>query len=89
MRREQDKRKVVLFFTWPPEFKLYTPQKLEQAREATKGKVQAMLEDHAEHVSFGDCKDNQGHLLPKILVFIRHSEASSMAELAPALRRVR
>ena len=89
VRREQDKRKVVLFLTWPPEFKLYTPKKLEQAREATKGKVQAMLEDHAEHVSFGDCKDNQGHLLPKILIFVRHSEASSMAKLASALPQMR
>ena len=89
MRKEEDKRKVVLYVTWPSEFKTYPKQKLEQAREATKGKVQTLLADHAEHVSFGDCKDNQGHLLPKILVFIRHSEASSMEELAPALRRVR
>ena len=89
VRKEEDKRKVVLFITWPSEFKLYAKQKLKQAREATKGKVQALLADHAEHVAFGDCKDDQGHLLPKILVFIRHSEASSMAELAPALRRVR
>ena len=89
VRKEQDKRKVVMYLTWPPEFKLYPPEKLEQAREATKGKVQAMLEDHAEHVSFGDCKDNQGHLLPKILIFVRHSEASSMAKLASALPQMR
>ena len=89
VRREQDTRKIVMFLTWPPELKLYLPAKLGQVKEATKVKVQAMLKNHAEHVGFGECKDDHGNLMPKLLIFIRHNEASSMAELAAALPQMR
>ena len=89
MRREQDTRKIVMFLTWPPELKLYLPAKLRQVKEATKARVQAMLKNHAEHVGFGECKDDHGNLMPKLLIFIRHNEASSMAELATVLPQMR
>ena len=89
LRKEEDTRKIVLYVTWPSEYKTYPKPKFEKAKAATKGKVKALLADHAEHVSFGECKDNQGHLLPKFLVFIRHGKESSMHELAPALRNLR
>ena len=30
-------------------------------------KVQALFEGHAEDVAFGECKDDQGNVLPKFL----------------------
>ena len=89
MRREQDTRKIVMYLTWPPELKLYLPAKLRQVKEATKARVQDMLKNHAEHVGFGECKDDHGNLMPKLLIFIRHNEASSVAELATALPQMR
>ena len=89
VRREQDTRKVVMYLTWPPDFKLFLPEKLRQAKGATKEKVQLLLKGHAEHVSFGECKDDQGNPMPKILIFIRHDATSSMAELAKVLPQLR
>ena len=61
MRREQDTRKIVMYLTWPAEFKPFLPEKLKQAKGATKDKVHSLLQGHAEHVSFGECKDDQGN----------------------------
>ena len=47
------------------------------------------LEGYAEDVGFGECKDDQGNAMPKILVFIRHHATSSMAEFAKALPQLR
>ena len=52
-------------------------------------KVQALLEGHAEDVGFGECKDDQGNALPKILIFARHPATSSMAEFAKAFPPLR
>ena len=68
VRREQDTRKVVMFMTWPHGFKLLLPEKLRQAKGATKEKVQTLLHGHAEHVSFGECKDDQGNTMHKTLM---------------------
>ena len=88
-RKEQDTRKIVLYLTWPPRFKSFLPEELKQAKEATMAKVQALLEGHAEDVGFGECKDDQGNALPKILIFARHPATSSMAEFAKALPQLR
>ena len=52
-------------------------------------KVQALLKGHAEDVGFGECKDDQGNALPKILIFARHPATSSMAEFAKAFPPLR
>ena len=62
-RKEQDTRKIVLYLTWPPQFKSSQPKELKQAKEATMAKVQALFEGHAEDVAFGECKDDQGNVL--------------------------
>ena len=88
-RKEQDTRKIVLYLTWPPQFKSSQPKELKQAKEATMAKVQALFEGHAEDVGFGECKDDQGNALPKILIVARHHATSSMAEFAKALPQLR
>ena len=40
-------------------------------------------------MGFGECKDDQGNALPKILIFARHHATSSMAEFAKALPQLR
>ena len=86
LRKEQDTRKIVMYLTWPPQFKTFQPDELKQAKDLTMAKLKTLFGSHAEDVAFAVCKDDQGN---EILVFARHPPASSMAEFARAFPSLR
>ena len=89
LRKEQDSRKIVMHLTWPPQFKTFGAEELQQAKELTMDKVKKLFGSHAEDVAFATCKDDQGYVLPKILIFARHPPTSSMQEFAKVLPTLR
>ena len=73
-----------MYMPWPGALKGLLQDHRESAENAAYAKVKYALRE-AEHVAFVECKDKQGNILPKVIIFARHPASIDPKEFAKYL----